>query len=667
MSVLPEIVLDDRRFQDLVNEARLRIAQSCPEWTEHNVSDPGITLIELFAWMTEMLIYRVNRIPDKLHVALLELLGIGLEPPTAATVDIQFRLAAPPTEPVVIPGGETEVGTLRTASEEAIVFQTNEDFEIPPAQPTAYAIEKARSVKQVGVASGTAKPKGEDQRPFGTPPQVGESLYLGFEEPLARMVLQLDVDCSQARGAGVDPEDPPLRWEVSSGQAPDGWESSEVLVDRTGGFNYGSGVIELQLPPHHSIATVGGQRAYWLRCRVDAATRSGAKATGYQNPPEIYSITGRPIGASIPASHAARETEEILGESDGTPGQTFRLRHAPILAPLEGETLEVRAPEQSNWERWELVDSFVDSGPGDHHYLLDLPHGELQLGPAVRAAEGGWRQYGAVPSAGAMLRFPRYRYGGGRHGNVAAGSLTMLKSAIPGVVSVTNRAPALGGVDVETLDSARRRASMELHTRNRAVTGEDFEFLAGEASQRVARAYCAAPVDGGPIRLHILPRVEPPDRPLDPRELMPDEALFEEVAAYLEPRRLIGTTLELLPARLRGVSVVVNVVAAPNSDLERVEEDVAYALYTYLNPLVGGSRDGLGEGWQFGRTLNQGELYGVVHAVDGVEFVKILRVYEADIETGKQAPKQAGTQIALEPDELIASTSHIVKAERREQ
>ena len=65
---LPEIQLDDRRFQDLVSEARMKITRACPEWTEHNVSDPGITLIELFAWMTEMTIYRLNRVPDKLHV-----------------------------------------------------------------------------------------------------------------------------------------------------------------------------------------------------------------------------------------------------------------------------------------------------------------------------------------------------------------------------------------------------------------------------------------------------------------------------------------------------------------------------------------------------------------------------------------------------------------------
>ena len=135
MARIPEVTLDDRTFQDLVNEARLRLSQRCPEWSEHNVSDPGITLVELFAWLTEAIIYRLNRVPEKLHVTLLNLLGIQLEPPVAATTALRFRLSAPATENVEIPAGETEVGTIRTANEEAIVFQTAEDFTIPPAPP----------------------------------------------------------------------------------------------------------------------------------------------------------------------------------------------------------------------------------------------------------------------------------------------------------------------------------------------------------------------------------------------------------------------------------------------------------------------------------------------------------------------------------------------------
>src|ERR1700751_459465 len=121
MARIPEVTLDDRTFQDIVNEARLRLSQRCPEWSEHNVSDPGITLVELFAWRTEAIIYRLNRVPEKLHVTLLNLLGIELEPPVAATTQLRFRLAAPATEdPVEIPAAETEVGTVRTANEEAI-------------------------------------------------------------------------------------------------------------------------------------------------------------------------------------------------------------------------------------------------------------------------------------------------------------------------------------------------------------------------------------------------------------------------------------------------------------------------------------------------------------------------------------------------------------------
>jgi hypothetical protein len=93
---------------------------------------------------------------------------------------------------------------------------------------------------------------------------------------------------------------------------------------------------------------------------------------------------------------------------------------------------------------------------------------------------------------------------------------------------------------------------------------------------------------------------------------------------------------------------------------------VAHALYTYLNPLVGGDPTGRGAGWPFGRALNQGELYGVVHAVDGVEFVRILRLYETNLETGEQSAKPAGTHIVLEADELMASGQHIVKATHRE-
>jgi predicted phage baseplate assembly protein len=657
---LPEIVLDDRGFQELVNEARLRIHRTCPEWSEHNVSDPGITLIELFAWMTDMLIYRVNRIPDKLHVALLELLGMRLAPPSSATVELRFRLAAPPEEPLSIPAGDTEVGTIRTASDESIVSQTTEAFTIPAIRPVAYVVERGGQAREIAVAGGRARPTGPDQLAFGTPPAVGDALYLGFEEPIARLLVRAEVECSPARGAGVDPEDPPLRWEVSG---PEGaWLEADVVQDTTGGFNYGSGAVELQLPPRSAVLGLAGRRCHWLRCRVQDMTRSGAPATIFSHAPEVYDLTAAPVGALLPAAHSSRERGEMLGQSDGTPGQTLPLRYSPVLALAPDERLEVCAPDSDDWQPWEPRESFAESSEGDRHFRIDLVTGEVELGPSIREADGRWRQYGVVPEKGSTLRFSSYRHGGGRRGNVAANALSVLRSPIPGVASVTNPAPARGGVDPETLDSARHRAAMEIRSRHRAVTAEDFEYLCREASPRVARVVCVPAPESHAIRLHVVPRAEPPDRQLELAELMPDEELLAEVAQHLDRHRLVGTSVQLLPAGFKGVSVVADVEASALADPQRVEQDVAHALNTYLNPLVGGSPGGPGDGWPFGRALNLGELYGIVHSIDGVVQARILRLYETDLRTGEQAAQPAGNRVTLEPTELIASGTHVVKA-----
>ena len=130
--VLPVPNLDDRTFQDIVNEARRRIPLYCPEWTDHNLSDPGITLIELFAWMTEMIIYRMNKVPDKNYVKFLELIGVELAPAASASTEVSFLLSASQPIAVTIPQG-TEVSTVRTETEDAIEFTTLEDIRVEPA------------------------------------------------------------------------------------------------------------------------------------------------------------------------------------------------------------------------------------------------------------------------------------------------------------------------------------------------------------------------------------------------------------------------------------------------------------------------------------------------------------------------------------------------------
>src|ERR1700751_2264007 len=102
---LPAPNLDDRRFQNLVDDAKRLVQRRCPEWTDHNVSDPGGTLIEAFAWMTDQLLYRLNRVPDRNYVKFLELIGVRLFPPAAAPAPVTFWLSGPQPTTVTIPTG----------------------------------------------------------------------------------------------------------------------------------------------------------------------------------------------------------------------------------------------------------------------------------------------------------------------------------------------------------------------------------------------------------------------------------------------------------------------------------------------------------------------------------------------------------------------------------
>src|SRR4051812_29566156 len=91
--------LDDRSWQDIVDECRALIPRYAPEWTDHNPSDLGIALMELFAWLVEGMIYRLNRVPEKNFIEFLNLLGISRDPATPASVFLTYSTANAVTMP----------------------------------------------------------------------------------------------------------------------------------------------------------------------------------------------------------------------------------------------------------------------------------------------------------------------------------------------------------------------------------------------------------------------------------------------------------------------------------------------------------------------------------------------------------------------------------------
>lgn len=646
---LPAPNLDDRTFQDLVREARSLIPRYCPEWTDHNLSDPGITLIELFAWMTETLLYRLNKVPEKNYIKFMDLLGIRLAPPRPAQVDLTFRLSAPQPRPVTIPAG-TEAATVRTDTQEAIVFTTDRDLVIsPPVLTSAF-------ISPDGIKFDDCLPalRNPDQlvAVFEPVPKEGNALYLGYTPNLKSQMLTLNVMC-RSEGIGIDPRDPPWAWEFWD-RAGERWSSLLLEKDSTGGFNT-TGQILLHIPGTAELTEVNGQRACWVRCR---AARAHPGQRPYAASPRIASIESTCMGGTVPASHARVIKSEFLGRSNGNPGQRFFLRNPPVLARQEGETIEVENAE-GQFEPWQEVPDFAASGPDDPHFTCDGVSGEIAFGPRIRQPSGEERQYGKVPPMGRQIRFTRYRSGGGVIGNVGERTIKVLKSSIPYVSSVINFQPARGGVDAETMEAARMRAPQAVRAITRAVTAEDFEYLARQASSLVARARCIGPGQvGGPstpggVRVVLVPVIPTTDEPIPEADIAVPPSVQEQVKAYLDERRLLGTRLEIGTPQYMPVIIQARVRAMPFTDPEKVREDIERRLYRYLHPVCGGMD---GKGWPFGHAVLQAEVFSVIQGTPGVGYVEEAGVIPVDAATGRRQP--ATTRLEIPPDGLPRSFMH---------
>ena len=137
---IPSPNLDDRTFAQLVEAARDRITAMCPEWTDLSVSDPGMTLVEVFAFLTETMIYRLNRVPEKAYVEFLRLLGVNLLPPEAAGVTLQFKLAKPASKAIEIPRGTRVTVSRHSGGGEPPVFAVTRTVSIAAGQTEVEAL-----------------------------------------------------------------------------------------------------------------------------------------------------------------------------------------------------------------------------------------------------------------------------------------------------------------------------------------------------------------------------------------------------------------------------------------------------------------------------------------------------------------------------------------------
>ncbi|MEU9564030.1 putative baseplate assembly protein [Streptomyces sp. NPDC048161] len=528
-TVLP---YDPRTRAEITATAAAAVRAALPAWPGQDRSEPGYALLESCTDMAQALRDRLNLAPDQRRAEMLRLLGPRPLPAVPARAEVQFQLSAPAPEPVVIPAG-TEVATRPAGGGEPVVFSTLEEGVLNPCVLlTAGMFEEQAAADGVveGVLS-ALDPKKQDPfdlagAPFAGPPLSLNLPYYG-DWPFCADTEPARTPLVQARGSR-GPQ-PPYLLGVLSAAVPRTRLTLELTPDLQAGLSaphladgvweawqgdswvrcgvvahdisqQGTARFTLEMPPTHAPAALVAHAASTDRITAgDGASAVWRLAdVGLLRylmpwPYRLKSVTLRPVLTTLlPVCQGSTVVDEVLGTATGRAGERLRFAHPPTLHPTE--PLVVEAERDGHRQVWAWVPSLADSGPADQHFTL-VPGTGQAVFSVITPGERGPRRHGAPLPAGARVRAPRYRTGGGTAGNVAARTITVLRRPLPYICAVTNPAPATGGTEAETLQDCAARRPLGSPVPERAVTPGDYEDPALAASAGMARVHHVRPAD----------------------------------------------------------------------------------------------------------------------------------------------------------------------------
>jgi uncharacterized phage protein gp47/JayE len=422
----PPIDYTSRDYASLVNDLLTLIPSYMPEWTDRSPGDFGIVLIELFAYMGDILNFYADRIANESYLATAQqrqsvlniaaLLDYTPHGNVAATVQLQFTIASP-SQPVLIPANSTQVGTFGL---NPITFETSQDLWIfgDGVSHTATATSNGFVNQQIVLQAA-------DPNPPNTP-------WYNFTGGGANQTVQV-------APAGSNPVW--VTWTLAPGNSLVGQAANATMytVQQGNIIQFGGGTAGNpgQIPPNNY--------------QMQVIYQPGAP-NNYQG--------------LVQALNGVTTLGETIGVSDGTPNQRFTLFNNPVV---DG-SINVYVDEGLGPQIWKPLQRIVDAFSNDLAYTLSTDaNGVVSVifGDAIT---------GQIPLTGSQITAD-YMVGGGSVGNVAANTLTQLETGPINIVAVTNPNPASGGADVESLDHIRIHAPLSITAINRAVTLDDYAAL----------------------------------------------------------------------------------------------------------------------------------------------------------------------------------------------
>jgi Baseplate J-like protein len=679
--------LDERSYQQLVDESLARIPAHTPGWTNFNASDPGVTLIQLFSFLTESLLYRANLIPERNRIKFLQLLGITLQPAASARGIVTFANERGPMETITLDRDvEVRAG--------AISFRTENGIDVQPVEP--YVCFKRKLADQpeeeklyyrqlyasfLGDDT-TADPQADVElyelvplgargassvnvtvetvdnalwiallaRPNADLDEVrkeiaGKTLSLGLvprleSEEAQRRLAAVGTESEAAKTVGVELPSVPSDGKLAAGTAP----SYKTIANFT--MPIEPAVIEVPLPDASQLGLwrdidpleLGADR--FPPTLEETALNARVVTWIRMNFPD--GVASKVAWAGINASlvrQRARVANELLPEGTGEPDQAAVLSHAPVIP---GSVKLMVAPPNESPMEWKLIDDLLAAGAEvpapdlreppariappprpSKVFALDPEAGRIRFGDGVR---------GARPPAGAVLRVT-YDYGVGRAGNIGENTINQAP-ALPAGIKVANPVRTWGGSDAETVTEAEKQISRYLQHRDRLVTADDFETIT-----RRAPGVDLGRVDVLPAYNPTLARQEPGNAPgavtlmlvpkyssTRPDAPSPDPAFLSSVCSWLNPRRLVTTELYL-----RGpnyvplwISAAIEIVpTGADPDVPNSAAVVREAVKRHVRDFLAPVRPD-GKGWPLRRSVSQLELMAEISRVEGVLLVNKL-------------------------------------------
>jgi hypothetical protein len=644
---LAPLLLDDLDWAQLTDAARLRLpALSGGRWTLHAPVDPGITLVELFAWLLDQRVYFMDRVPEPLFRAAVELLGEAMRPVRAAQTVMALERGGAIHH--VAAGTTLEIARAELGP----VFATLEGIELLDVARIGLvvggggggaAVDRENDLREErGVAlfaadggAGEAKIVLYQPVPPAAPTARPFSLFLDLEAP-PKVLPEWNPDAT----AVAPPAEVTWWYSRGPGSAPKRFPEAAVR-DGTRGFRRG-GLLRLPVLPDWAPEgpPVGGLLPFAIFARTRAAT--------FTFPPAVRRIV--PNAAITAHRRVVRESRRITDWLP-LPGLALRLGETASPPIPDGVRLRIRETD-GRWHRWHPVPDFARSGPAQRVFRVDRARRRIEFGDGLT---------GRIPrpDPGVAPGQPNVRMavavGAGAGGNVGA-RLTW-SGDVAGDVRATTLVEAVGGLEAETIDQARVRISGLLERVERAVTAKDHVTLAeGTPGVAIARAHAAVgfhpgfpcSVVPGAVTVFVVPWA-PRGEATRAEEWVgapvPDPGALAAVRARLEQARMVGTEVWVCPPRYRTVRLSVRVLGDP-VDPASARLRIDAALRRFLDPLEGGDDR---SGWPFGDPIRPSVLMR-----EAVPVVEDGEIESVAIGLDGADPSEDCEEVALGPHDLAA-------------